>query len=147
MLLSKTIEYETSDSANKIIRRLQQVVETKNNINKSSCYKGEFTEEGFLIITKTSAASLPHVIIFGEFIRLDNGTKVIIKIRLPLIVKIIFWILNVILAFQLIARYLNSSKDWPLFLIFLLFLWTFFQIQLWLEVKTLKGTLEPMLSK
>jgi hypothetical protein len=145
MLLSKKITIETDCSRSEVLKRLRGIIETKDNQIKDSDYKGEFVKEGFMLVTKMSAAgSMPKVFIFGQFIEAENHIRIIITIQLPTIIKIVFWVFNVILGFQLVARYLSSSKNWPLFLVFLVFLWLFFQFQLWLEVKTLKSTLEPL---
>jgi hypothetical protein len=144
MLLCKTLQYETSESINEVIRKLRQVIETKHEKNKSSHYKGEFVKEGFILVTKMSAASMPTVFIFGQFINTKDGTKINITVQLPTVIKVLFWVFNAILGFRLVMRYLNSLENWPLFLVFLVFLWLFFQFQLWLEVKSLKSILDPI---
>jgi hypothetical protein len=147
MFLNKTLKYETSESIDEVTRRMREVVETKDEPNELSHYKGEFVKQGFMLVRKTSAVSMPGVYIFGRYIEVKNRLRIVITIQLPTIEKIIFWVFNLILVFQLVARYLSSAKNWPLFLVFLVFLWLFFQFQLWLEAKMLRSMLDPLFGR
>jgi hypothetical protein len=147
MIFSRKMTIETSYSRTKVLEKLAQVVETRGCPKPKSHYKGEFVKEGFMAVTKTSAASLPHVLIFGQFIKTQTGTDVIVTIKQSRTVYVVFGVLNIILGLKFFVGLIQHSQDWALFLAFLAFLWIFFLCQFWLEVKMFKRILEPLLEE
>lgn len=144
MIFCRKIEIETSDSRVKVLKKLRQVIETKEFPKPKSSYKGEFVKEGFIVVRKTSVSSFPPVWISGELIETQSGTNINVTITFHWTLKAVFWALNLILGVQFLFRLIRHIKDWPLFLGFLVFVWLFFILQSWLEVNGLKRTVMPL---
>jgi hypothetical protein len=147
MIFTRRILIETTDSRARITKKLREVIESHEHSIPKSRYRGVFAEEGFIVLPKTSAASLPHVLIFGEFIKAPKGTNLSITIKFHWIVKGIFWIFNAILFGQFAVRIARHVEDWPLFMGFLLFLWLFFLLQFRYEVNRFRCVIDPLFAE
>jgi hypothetical protein len=148
MLLSRSFEIKTCDVRSKVIEKLQTVVDTKSRQTKRNIYKGEFTEQGFVILSKTTTARFySDFWIYGKFENGESGTNILIDMRLHKILQVVFWFFNAVLCMKLVTSLIKSSEDWGLFLGFLIFLWVFFMVAVWFNVRSFKLTLEKLFSE